>query len=141
MVGRRVDIGILVCEYAQLLDLSTRYAGQSLALVYILYKYGSIFLGKVDTVGNNRRRHLFLAEDGTVKTLALELGYQRNVIEHVHQIYAPKRLLLQLGRDEEVFVADRIGLEEMGPCVLHQRVLYLGHHLAVAERYLLNETL
>ena len=138
MVRLGIYIGVFVCEYAQFLHRADRYSRQALAFVYVLNEYRSLLVARLYAVGYYGRYGALGHDDGVDKSLALELGYERHVVVHVHKIYSPQRFWRQLGRDKKIFVIHGVGLDKLGPYAVYKFILDDWHYLSFAERQLLN---
>ena len=81
-------------------------------------------LARLTRSGIDRRARRLPHRDGLEQHAALFLAEQEHVVEHVDQVDAPPRLRRRLAGDEEVLVAQRIGVEELRPGGVDQVV----HH-------------
>ena len=71
------------------------------------------FIIRLDAVGDDRGRGALIDDDRVDKALVLELGDKGHIIINIYQIDSPQRVLRELGRYEEILVADGVGFDEI----------------------------
>ena len=141
VVRLRIHIGIFVGKDTQFLHLAHGHTLKTFALVDVLNKYCSLLILRLYAVGDDGRCRAFVHDDWVYQTLTLILRHKGHIVVNVNKIYSPQRLWRQLGCNEEIFVVDRIWLDELWPYAIYQLILYKGYNLALREWHLLNHSL
>ena len=100
---------------AEVLYGSARYASEAGAGVDIGKVDGGVGSFEGDLVGNNRRGRCFFQRYRFEEDVAGGLFYECYVVEDVNEVEAPEGLGGRFCGDEEVFVAEGVGVEELGP--------------------------
>ena len=83
MVGRRQDIGILVCEDTERLDRAAGNTLRTLSFVDILDEDRCLFAVRLDLRGDDGRCFAFYQRDGSGQAFSFLLGNECQVIENV----------------------------------------------------------
>jgi len=120
---RDLMIGEMVCEQPELFDCSVRNALQAGTFINVLKVNERIFTDQVGPVGNNRWPLDLAQRDRFEQRIAFYFFEQKDVVEDVDQVNAPKVLRSGFAGDEEILLAQRPGMEELGPALHRQLVL------------------
>jgi len=116
-------IQVVVADHAQLLHRAPRDPGQPLARVDVREIDNPLLALEVHLVGQHRRLRSFLERHRLQQRVSRLLAKQEHPVERVHQVDAPECPGARLAGHEEVVLAQRIGVEELGPRVVDQVVL------------------
>ncbi len=123
LVAAHVRVGVVQLVDAQVLDRAARHAGQARALVDVAHVDLGVVARQVDAVGDHRRLLGGAEGDRLEQGVARQLGEQRDVVEDVDQVDAPRVGGARLAGDQEVLLAQRVGVEEARPAVVDELVL------------------
>ena len=123
-------VGEMVADQPQRFDRATRHALQAGTGINIREKNLGIVPLEVNFVGEDRRAHRFADRNGFEQREARLLADQHEVVEYVGEVNAPRRVGRWLAGDEEVFVAERKGMEEFRPGLLDRQVEHGRLHFA-----------
>jgi hypothetical protein len=115
-------VGVVEREQPQPLDRAPRNALEARAGVDVRQVEDRVLPRQVDLVrdhGRGRRLPQGHGLQDGVARLGVEL---QHVVEHVDQVQVPRVSVGRLARDEEVLVAQRVGVQEPGPARVDQLV-------------------
>jgi len=112
----------MIGEDPQRLDRAPRYPLEPVAGVDIGQIDDRVLAGQVHLIGDGRRHPRLAQGGGLQQGIARQLLHQHEIVEHVDQVNPPQRLRRRLARNEEVLVAQGIGVEELRPTVDRQAV-------------------
>ena len=88
-----------------------------------------VLLVGTDSVRDDRRRRCLAKRHRLQQSVARLFMQQDHIIEHIHEVDAPKRLVVRLAGDKEKLVVQRIGMQEFRPGASDQVVLNNRRHV------------
>ncbi|OQB79021.1 MAG: hypothetical protein BWX88_04983 [Planctomycetes bacterium ADurb.Bin126] len=116
-LGAHALVGELVADDADGLDRAAGHAGQRGPGVDVGDGDLGVAAGGVDLVGDDRRARRGAKRERLEQGVALGLVDEHEVVERVCEVQAPGPIGGRLARDEEMAVAEREGVEELGPAL------------------------